>query len=69
MNDKGGVLGRKLELVLYDDGSDSGTAVRLYEKLITRDEVDLVLRKDGIARHKGTIQLSGSEESRDAGQT
>jgi len=22
MNDKGGVLGRKLELVLYDDGSD-----------------------------------------------
>ncbi|MGH7754609.1 MAG: ABC transporter substrate-binding protein, partial [Gemmatimonadales bacterium] len=22
MNDKGGVLGRKLELVVYDDGSD-----------------------------------------------
>ena len=31
MNDKGGVLGRKLELVLYDDGSDPATAVRLYE--------------------------------------
>jgi branched-chain amino acid transport system substrate-binding protein len=43
MNDKGGVLGRKLELVLYDDGSDPGTAVRLYEKLITQDKVDLVL--------------------------
>jgi len=43
MNDKGGVLGRKLELVHYDNGSDPATAVRLYEKLITQDEVDLVL--------------------------
>ncbi len=42
-NDRGGVLGRKLELVLYDDGSDPATAVRLYEKLITQDKVDLVL--------------------------
>ena len=43
LNDKGGVLGRKLELVLYDDGSDPATAVRLYEKLITQDKMDLVL--------------------------
>ena len=43
MNDKGGVLGRKLELVLYDDGSDPATAVRLYEKLITQGKVNLVL--------------------------
>ena len=43
MNEKGGVLGRKLELVLYDDGLDPATAVRLYEKLITQDKVDLVL--------------------------
>ena len=43
MNDKRGVLGRKLELVLRDDGSDPATAVRLYEKLITLDKVDLVL--------------------------
>ncbi len=43
MNEKGGVLGRKLELVLYDDGSDHATAVRLYEKLIAQDKVDLVL--------------------------
>ena len=42
-NDKGGVLGRKLELVVYDDGSDPATAVRLYEKLITQAKVDLVL--------------------------
>jgi len=43
MNDKGGVLGRKLELVAYDDGSDPAMAVRLYEKLITQNKVDLVL--------------------------
>jgi len=43
VNEKGGVLGRKLELVVYDDGSDPATAVRLYEQLITRDKVDLVL--------------------------
>jgi branched-chain amino acid transport system substrate-binding protein len=43
LNDKGGVLGRKLELVLDDNGSDPATAVRLYERLITRDKVDLVL--------------------------
>jgi branched-chain amino acid transport system substrate-binding protein len=42
-NEKGGALGRKLELVVYDDGSDPATAVRLYEKLITQDKVDLML--------------------------
>jgi len=42
MNEKGGVLGRKLELVLHDDSSDPATAVRLYEKLVTQDTVDLV---------------------------
>ena len=29
VNDKGGVLGRKLELMVYDDGSDPATAGRL----------------------------------------
>ncbi|HXJ77625.1 MAG TPA: amino acid ABC transporter substrate-binding protein [Candidatus Methylomirabilis sp.] len=42
-NERGGVLGRKLELVTYDDGSDPAAAARLYEKLITEDKVDLVL--------------------------
>jgi len=37
-NEKGGVLGRQLELVVYDDGSNPATAVRLYEELITRDK-------------------------------
>jgi hypothetical protein len=36
LNDKGRLLGRKLELVPYDDQSDPATAARLYEKLITQ---------------------------------
>jgi branched-chain amino acid transport system substrate-binding protein len=43
LNERGGVLGRQLELLVYDDGSDAAAAVRLYEKLITQDKVDLVL--------------------------
>ncbi len=43
MNEKGGVLGRKIEFVLYDDQSQPATGVRLYEKLITQDKVDLVM--------------------------
>jgi branched-chain amino acid transport system substrate-binding protein len=43
LNAKGGVLGRKAELVVYDDQSMPATAVRLYEKLITEDKVDAVM--------------------------
>ena len=42
-NEKGGVLGRKLELVVEDDQSQSATAIRIYERLITQEKVDLVL--------------------------
>jgi branched-chain amino acid transport system substrate-binding protein len=42
-NEKGGVLGRKLELVVEDDQSQPATAARLYEKLITQDRVDAIL--------------------------
>src|SRR5690348_2045749 len=37
-NAKGGWLGRKLELKIYDDESKPGTAVRLYTRLITEDK-------------------------------
>ncbi len=43
INDKGGLLGRKIEFVIYDDRSDPPTAIRLYEKLITEDKVELVM--------------------------
>ncbi len=43
LNAKGGLLGRKAELVVYDDQSMPPTGVRLYEKLITEDKVDVVM--------------------------
>jgi branched-chain amino acid transport system substrate-binding protein len=43
LNAKGGILGRKVELAIYDDQSNPATAVRLYEKLITEDKVDAVM--------------------------
>src|SRR3989338_1978328 len=39
-NEKGGVLGRRLELLVEDDRSDPATGARIYEQLITRDKVD-----------------------------
>ena len=43
VNAKGGLLGRKIEFVVYDDQSMPATAVKLYEKLITEDKVDAVM--------------------------
>jgi branched-chain amino acid transport system substrate-binding protein len=42
-NEAGGWLGRKLELKVYDDESQAGTAVRLYTRLITEDKADLLV--------------------------
>jgi len=42
-NDRGGVLGRRIELLVDDDQSEGATAVAVYEKLITRDKVDAIL--------------------------
>jgi branched-chain amino acid transport system substrate-binding protein len=43
VNGRGGLLGHKINLVLFDDKSDTQTAVKLYEMLITEDKVDLLL--------------------------
>ncbi|GIX46895.1 MAG: branched-chain amino acid ABC transporter substrate-binding protein [Candidatus Tectimicrobiota bacterium] len=43
VNERGGLLGRPVELIVLDDKSDPATSVKLYEKLITVDQVDLVL--------------------------
>jgi hypothetical protein len=40
VNEKGGALGRPIEFVIRDDGSDPKAAAALYEKLITEDKVD-----------------------------
>lgn len=43
LNKRGGLLGRPVKLVYYDDRSDANTGVQLYEKLITADKVDLIV--------------------------
>jgi branched-chain amino acid transport system substrate-binding protein len=42
-NAQGGVLSRRIELLVEDDESKAPTAVRIYEKLITQDKVDAIL--------------------------
>src|SRR6186713_2669905 len=42
INAKGGVLGKKLEVVSRDDGANPGDAVRVAEELITREGVALI---------------------------
>lgn len=43
LNSRGGLLGRPVELILYDDESTQATAQGLYERLINEDNVDILL--------------------------
>lgn len=43
VNAAGGLLGRQVELIIYDDESSTDKGVSLMEKAITVDEVDLLL--------------------------
>jgi branched-chain amino acid transport system substrate-binding protein len=48
-NAKGGVLGRPVVLKFYDDQSEPSTGVRLYERLINEDKVDIIMGPYGTA--------------------
>lgn len=41
-NKKGGILGRQVNLIIYDDESSTQNANKLYKKLITEDKVNFV---------------------------
>jgi branched-chain amino acid transport system substrate-binding protein len=43
INKKGGVIGRQLQLVHYDDGSDAGKANGFTKRLIDDDKVDILI--------------------------
>lgn len=49
LNERGGLLGRRVEWVLRDDESKPETSAALYERLITQDNVDLVIGPYGTA--------------------
>lgn len=50
VNARGGLLGKKVDFVIYDDRSDAATSARLYERLITNDKVDLLVSTIGSAQ-------------------
>lgn len=43
VNEDGGILGRQVELKIYDDESNPTVAQQLYQQLINEDEVDILL--------------------------
>jgi branched-chain amino acid transport system substrate-binding protein len=64
VNKKGGIYvkeyGKKLpvKLVFYDDQSETATSVRIYEKLITQDKVDLILSPYATPAHFAVAPLA-----------
>jgi branched-chain amino acid transport system substrate-binding protein len=72
VNGRGGILGRPVELVVYDDASDPALAAGLYEQLLFEDRVDLILgpchsdMTEAIApliEREGRVLLQGSGSS------
>lgn len=72
LNNKGGLLGRKVELLFYDDKSSKDLVGPLYEKLITEDKVDMILSPYGstltlaaaeVAEKHGYVLLAASASS------
>src|SRR5688572_13597538 len=47
VNKKGGLLGRKVELIAYDDQSSAATTPGIYTKLLDVDKVDLLIAPYG----------------------
>lgn len=43
VNAKGGILGMKVRIIIYDDASDKSSCISDYERLVTVDNVDLLL--------------------------
>ncbi len=77
ISDRGALLGRPVELVLYDDASNADQVTELYEKLITQDKVDflispyssnLTLAAAAVAERHGVPMVSVASASQIWGQ-
>ncbi len=59
INDRGGVLGRQIELIVSDNRSDTATAISQYERMINVDKVELIF---GTFSSKLTFPVSAITE-------
>ena len=55
INAKGGVLGRKLELLVRDSKANADEAVRLSRELIIKDNVDFLVGTGDLGRGAGGV--------------
>lgn len=62
VNQRGGLLGRPVRLVLHDDKSDPGLARQIYARLLDQDKVDLLA-----APYGSVLTLAASEVSEPRG--
>lgn len=58
LNDSGGLLGRPVEWRVLDDESVADQAASLYERLITEDEVDLIMGPYGTGAIAAAMQVA-----------
>src|SRR5579859_1664835 len=64
INAKGGLLGRPVKLIFYDDQSKPDTVPPLYEKLISVDKVDFIVSGYGTNQIAPAMPIARSEERR-----
>ncbi|MBI5521790.1 MAG: amino acid ABC transporter substrate-binding protein [Desulfarculus sp.] len=62
VNQRGGLLGRRVRLLLHDDKSDPGLARQLYARLLDQDKVDLLA-----APYGSVLTMASSEASEPRG--
>jgi branched-chain amino acid transport system substrate-binding protein len=60
-NDKGGLVGMKLEAVIYDTGGDATKAVQLATKLIKDDKVSVIIGPSTTGESMAVIPLAEKE--------
>jgi branched-chain amino acid transport system substrate-binding protein len=62
VNANGGLLGRPVELIIYDDESTAATAQTLYQRLINEDQVDLLLAPYTTAVSSAIVPIAEQNE-------
>ena len=66
-NEKGGALGRKLELIVEDDESTAARATAIYEKLVTQAKVDAILGPYSSSITEAVADVDREEPDADGG--